>query len=122
VTDVAFSATARLMFASYEDAYCIAWETISKDGCVACDGMLLGVAALVVGGRLCRRVVLCAYLARRVCGATITAESFASSSSAAPRTFHELKGHRNRVSCIGVNSSGQALATGSWDTDVALWC
>ena len=37
-------------------------------------------------------------------------------------TFHELKGHRNRVSTIGVNTSGNALLTGSWDTELAIWC
>ena len=36
-------------------------------------------------------------------------------------TFHELKAHRNRVSCLGVNSTGQALCTGSWDTELAVW-
>ena len=68
MTDVAFSKSGRLMFASYEDAFCIAWETVSKDG-----------------------------------------------------TFHELQGHKDRVSCLGVNASGQALATGSWDTELAIW-
>jgi hypothetical protein len=35
VTDVAFSFTGRLMFASYDEETCRAWETISKEGCVA---------------------------------------------------------------------------------------
>ena len=34
VTDVCFSATGRLMIASYMENYVCAWETISKDGCV----------------------------------------------------------------------------------------
>jgi guanine nucleotide-binding protein G(I)/G(S)/G(T) subunit beta-1 len=29
---------------------------------------------------------------------------------------YQLAGHENRVSCLGVNSTGQALCTGSWDT------
>lgn len=29
--------------------------------------------------------------------------------------FHELKGHQNRVSTVGVNAEGNALCTGSWD-------
>ncbi len=37
------------------------------------------------------------------------------------RTFHELKAHKNRVSCLGVNFTGQALCTGSWDTELAVW-
>ena len=42
-------------------------------------------------------------------------------------TYYELKGHSNRVSCVGVNSAGQAVCTGSWDTELmvrwsaALW-
>lgn len=28
----------------------------------------------------------------------------------------EIKAHENRVSCLGVNCSGKALCTGSWDT------
>lgn len=35
--------------------------------------------------------------------------------------FHEMKGHKDRVSCVGVNASGQALCTGSWDTELAVW-
>lgn len=30
--------------------------------------------------------------------------------------------HQNRVSCIGVNVSGQVLCTGSWDTTLRLSC
>jgi len=36
--------------------------------------------------------------------------------------FHELASHSARVSCLSMNSSGQALATGSWDKRVAIWC
>lgn len=32
-----------------------------------------------------------------------------------------LNGHSNRVSCLGVSSSGMALCTGSWDTQLAIW-
>jgi len=32
-----------------------------------------------------------------------------------------LEGHQNRVSCIGVNSSGTALCTGSWDCFLKIW-
>lgn len=35
--------------------------------------------------------------------------------------YHELKGHSERVSCLGVNSSGEALCTGSWDKTLAVW-
>jgi WD40 repeat protein len=41
--------------------------------------------------------------------------------SRACSTFHQLRGHKSRVSCIGVNTSGQALCTGSWDTELAVW-
>lgn len=30
-------------------------------------------------------------------------------------------GHDNRVSCVGVNKAGNALATGSWDTLLQIW-
>jgi guanine nucleotide-binding protein G(I)/G(S)/G(T) subunit beta-1 len=30
-------------------------------------------------------------------------------------------GHDNRVSCVGMNSTGQAVATGSWDTVLKVW-
>mmetsp|Transcript_19232 Transcript_19232/g.28817 ORF Transcript_19232/g.28817 Transcript_19232/m.28817 type:complete len:353 (+) Transcript_19232:133-1191(+) len=29
--------------------------------------------------------------------------------------------HENRVSCLGVNASGDALCTGSWDTHLKIW-
>ena len=29
--------------------------------------------------------------------------------------------HENRVSCVGLNATGQALATGSWDTTIKIW-
>ena len=37
-------------------------------------------------------------------------------------TFHELVGHSARVSCLAVNPVGQALAMGSWDKRVTIWC
>ena len=33
-----------------------------------------------------------------------------------------LRGHTNRVSCMKVAPNGQALASGSWDNLVMLWC
>jgi len=33
----------------------------------------------------------------------------------------EMSQHDNRVSCLGVNSSGEALCTGSWDTLLKVW-
>lgn len=33
----------------------------------------------------------------------------------------QLQGHENRVSCVGVNPSGMAVATGSWDTHLRIW-
>jgi len=33
----------------------------------------------------------------------------------------QLQGHENRVSCLGVNATGQALCTGSWDTLLKIW-
>lgn len=33
----------------------------------------------------------------------------------------QLNAHENRVSCLGVNASGQALCTGSWDTLLMIW-
>jgi len=32
-----------------------------------------------------------------------------------------LNKHENRVSCLGVQERGQALATGSWDTLIKIW-
>jgi guanine nucleotide-binding protein G(I)/G(S)/G(T) subunit beta-1 len=29
--------------------------------------------------------------------------------------------HENRVSCLGVNKNGDALCTGSWDTNLKIW-
>eukprot|EP00276_Gloeochaete_wittrockiana_P015095 CAMPEP_0184339166 /NCGR_PEP_ID=MMETSP1089-20130417/7845_1 /TAXON_ID=38269 ORGANISM="Gloeochaete wittrockiana, Strain SAG46.84" /NCGR_SAMPLE_ID=MMETSP1089 /ASSEMBLY_ACC=CAM_ASM_000445 /LENGTH=343 /DNA_ID=CAMNT_0026666267 /DNA_START=48 /DNA_END=1079 /DNA_ORIENTATION=+ len=36
-------------------------------------------------------------------------------------TVGDLKGHNERVSCLGVSSDGMALATGSWDTSLKIW-
>lgn len=33
-----------------------------------------------------------------------------------------IKGHSNRVSCLGVNKAGTALATGGWDFAARIWC
>ena len=33
----------------------------------------------------------------------------------------QLVGHENRVSCLGVNDDGTAMATGSWDTLLKIW-
>eukprot|EP01029_Cantina_marsupialis_P009435 TRINITY_DN2198_c0_g1_i1.p1 TRINITY_DN2198_c0_g1~~TRINITY_DN2198_c0_g1_i1.p1 ORF type:complete len:350 (+),score=84.56 TRINITY_DN2198_c0_g1_i1:76-1125(+) len=33
----------------------------------------------------------------------------------------QLTGHENRVSCLGVNATGEALCTGSWDTLLRIW-
>lgn len=35
--------------------------------------------------------------------------------------YHELRGHKARVSCLGVNNCGEALLTGSWDMELAIW-
>lgn len=67
-TDVAFSASGRILFAGYEEPFVVGWETIAKDG-----------------------------------------------------TYHELRGHRSRVSCLALNLSGEALLTGSWDRELAVW-
>jgi len=32
-----------------------------------------------------------------------------------------LKGHQNRVSCLGVSNDGMAVATGSWDSMIKIW-
>jgi guanine nucleotide-binding protein G(I)/G(S)/G(T) subunit beta-1 len=34
---------------------------------------------------------------------------------------HVLRSHDNRVSCLGVNATGQAFCTGSWDTMLNVW-
>lgn len=36
-------------------------------------------------------------------------------------TTYQLTGHENRISCIDVNNTGQALCTGSWDTFLKIW-
>lgn len=33
----------------------------------------------------------------------------------------QMREHENRVSCVGVNPTGDALATGSWDTTLMVW-
>jgi len=33
----------------------------------------------------------------------------------------QLSGHENRVSCLGVSPSGDALCTGSWDCTLKIW-
>lgn len=33
-----------------------------------------------------------------------------------------LEAHRNRVSCLGINKSGNALCTGGWDNCLRIWC
>jgi len=35
--------------------------------------------------------------------------------------IYNLSGHDNRVSCLGVSSSGMALCTGSWDSLLKIW-
>jgi guanine nucleotide-binding protein G(I)/G(S)/G(T) subunit beta-1 len=42
-----------------------------------------------------------------------------SENTAAPA--YTLSGHTNRVSCVGVNNTGQAICTGSWDNSLAIW-
>lgn len=37
-----------------------------------------------------------------------------------PQPVYTLMAHANRVSCVGVNRTGQAVATGSWDTDLMV--
>ena len=33
----------------------------------------------------------------------------------------ENTGHNNRISSLGVTPDGNALCTGSWDTDLRIW-
>ena len=33
----------------------------------------------------------------------------------------QMTGHENRISCVDVNNTGQALCTGSWDTFLKIW-
>lgn len=37
------------------------------------------------------------------------------------KSVYQLAAHENRVSCIGVAPSGEALCTGSWDTTLKVW-
>ncbi|KAB1253810.1 Guanine nucleotide-binding protein G subunit beta-1 [Camelus dromedarius] len=32
-----------------------------------------------------------------------------------------LAGHDNRISCLGVDDDGMAVATGSWDSFLKIW-
>lgn len=34
---------------------------------------------------------------------------------------YKMQGHENRVSCVGVAPSGEAICTGSWDTMLRIW-
>jgi guanine nucleotide-binding protein G(I)/G(S)/G(T) subunit beta-1 len=40
---------------------------------------------------------------------------------ATDKHVYQLQGHENRVSCLGVAPSGEALCTGSWDTLLRIW-
>jgi len=33
-----------------------------------------------------------------------------------------LDGHENRVSCLNMSKDGKAVCTGSWDTNLKIWC
>ena len=33
----------------------------------------------------------------------------------------ELSGHGNRISCLGVPPDGQAVCSGSWDSELRIW-
>ena len=35
--------------------------------------------------------------------------------------IYQLSGHENRVSCIGMSASGDALCTTSWDATLKIW-
>jgi len=37
------------------------------------------------------------------------------------KPVYTMQGHENRVSCLGVAPSGDALCTGSWDTLLKVW-
>lgn len=36
-------------------------------------------------------------------------------------TAFQMTGHENRISCVDVSNTGQALCTGSWDTFLKVW-
>jgi len=40
---------------------------------------------------------------------------------ATDKHYYQLQGHENRVSCLGVSPTGDALCTGSWDTLLKVW-
>jgi len=40
---------------------------------------------------------------------------------ASDKHCYQLQGHENRVSCLGMAPSGDALCTGSWDTVLKVW-
>lgn len=40
---------------------------------------------------------------------------------ATDKHHYQLQGHENRVSCVSVAPSGEALCTGSWDTFLKVW-
>lgn len=40
---------------------------------------------------------------------------------ATDKQVYQLQGHDNRVSCLGVAPNGEALCTGSWDTNLKIW-
>jgi len=95
-----------------DDASCRLWDLRSRGpvGVFADDRLAAGVTdvAFSSSGRL-----LFAGYEDSVC--------IAWESVAREGTYHELAGHKSRVSCLGVNASGQALATGSWDTTLLVW-
>jgi len=69
VTAVAFSHSSRLIFAGYDDASCLAWDTLKN-----------------------KRIDI------------------------------SRDANAVRVSCLGVNTTGNALCTGGWDLALRIWC
>ena len=98
ITSVSFSASGRLLFA----------------GCVG----LMAAAVLRVVAALCIQW----------CSPMMHANSYDDFNAHAwdilgkhDKSAYHIQKHQNRVSCLGVNSNGHALCTGSWDTQLLVW-
>ncbi len=79
---------------------------------MVCDSVVCGVTSLDFSAS--GRIVFAGYDNCHCYGWDTLAEN-------AAEPVYSLVGHTNRVSCVGVNATGQALCTGSWDTELAVW-
>jgi guanine nucleotide-binding protein G(I)/G(S)/G(T) subunit beta-1 len=125
VTSIAHSASGSLLFAGYEDNTAVAWETTSQNLYVSTALVLMLACCLVT-----LSVNFCCLprlgfqnhsAAHEGCLHCRKWYQLGLSRDRAARADAKGLGHSARVSCLGVNKKGQALATGSWDQFILVW-